>query len=84
MTDIFIESEDLKSIRNFVIELRASYEQFLKTAETLEPGTYLDIDQTMLKQRLGVNWPGDDIVGQLVKDACKLMRFHNILPEDLG
>jgi len=90
MSDIFDERKDLKNLKSFVAQLRDNYHTDIHErvrAEVSDLGTiertYVDPEEIRLKSRLVTHWPGDEIVGQIVKDAIRLMINNNIEPSDL-
>jgi len=88
MTDIFDEKDDIKNIRSFVSSLREQYETELhenyrvmtRSGKTQQ---YVDPDEVRSRNRLATHWPGDDIVGQIVKDTCRLLVNNELEPGDI-
>ncbi len=90
MTDIFDEKEDIKNIRSFVSFLRGQYETELHenyrvtTRDgAVENRIYVDPEEVRSRNRLATYWPGDDIVGQIVKDTCRLLVNNELDPGDI-
>ena len=78
MSNIFDEKEDLKSIRNLVHKLRELYLEDLKKVDGGRVN-YAEIDNVRIRQALATSsWPGDEIVGQLIRDTLDLMMNNNI------
>lgn len=90
MSDIFDEKRDLKNLTSFVAQLRNDYHtEFHERvrAEITDLGvvehTYVDPEEIRLKSNLVINWPGDEIVGQIIRDTIRLMIDNDIEPNDL-
>lgn len=90
MSDIFDEKKDLKYLKSFVVKLRNNYQSFMHNcvrAEVSNIGvverTNVDPEEIRLKNKLAISWPGDEIVGQIVKDTVRLIIDNNINPGDL-
>jgi hypothetical protein len=90
MTDIFDEKEDIKNVRSFVAFLRGQYETELHEkyrvstlGGTVEEREYVDPEELRSRNRLATHWPGDDIVGQIVKDTCRLLINNELEPGDI-
>jgi hypothetical protein len=80
MSDIFVESEDLKNIKSFITELHNRYINFYNEHKKEHP--YDGVDEIRRKSALGLlHWPGDELVTQIIIDASKLMVEHNIDPK---
>jgi hypothetical protein len=76
MSDIFDEREDLKNIMSIVGHLRQHY-----AAKVIpRSGEF----HTMAHTQLGINWPGDELVSQIIHDALKLMEYHHLTIQDIN
>lgn len=90
MSDIFDEKEDLKNLKSFVSFLRNEYEIDLHerhkvsvTDRGVEDRLHLDVDELRMRNHLATQWPGDEIVSQIIKDTCIIMKNNNLKPGDL-
>lgn len=90
MSDIFDERKDLKNLKSFVSQLRDNYQTEMHERVRVsvkdrapEDRTYVDPEEIRLRSRLVTHWPGDEIVGQVIKDSIRLMINNDIEPSDL-
>ena len=79
MSDIFDESEDLKDAKSFAAFLRDEYQRVLHDGVS----SPTNVDELRLRTHLANNWPGDEIITQIVRDVARIMRANRIKPEDI-
>lgn len=84
MSSIFSESNDIKSTKSLTSYLRDYYNEQMQNSMAYKASTNKFMPEEYKNiSMLAINWPGDEIVGQIVKDTCRLMVKHNITPDDL-
>ncbi len=75
---IYDEKKEFESVRGLTLKLREFYQEELKR---FEPGRR---DETVrVRTNLAMNWPGDEQVEQLLKDAFSMMMNNNVELEDI-
>jgi len=78
MTDIFDERKDMASTRSIAMYLKEKYD-----SEIVSGSLNMDVDERARITHLANNWPGNDSVRQLIKDATELMTEFKINPKDI-
>lgn len=75
MSDIYDEKEDLKNVRSFTAFMRSEYQRLYQSNLLGN-----DPDTIRLRSTLATNWPGDELIQQIVKDVSHIMKTNNIKP----
>lgn len=78
MSDVFDDSDDLKNVRSFVAFMRSEYQRQLHDGVKDEDPLTIRI-----RNQLATNWPGDDVMQQIIKDAATIMNSNHIKPSDI-
>jgi len=78
MTNIYNERAEMSTTRAIAIFLKEKYD-----ADLVGKSKDMDGDERARCTYLANNWPGDDIVRQIVKDAAKVLSEYNINPRNV-
>ncbi len=76
MSSIFTEKEDLKNMKSIIATLREDYASKLKNYEPR-------FGDARLLTKLNLQWPGDEIITQVLRDTFELLVKYDIDPKDI-
>jgi len=84
MSDIFDDKKDLRNMKSFVARLRDKYTSVMHNS-TSGRSSQINLDQDEMRRmtHLAMQWPGDEIVGQILKDAGILSNEADLDISDL-
>lgn len=77
-SDIFNENEDYKSVKLLTKKVHELCNDAFKSA------VVLNRDVRSNRVRLVNNWPGDDLIGQVIRDAVYLLKINNVNIDDVA
>ena len=76
MSDILEENSSL-TIRDITFRLREKY-----NSEFHSP-TVMDMDERQICTSLSIRWPGNEMVGQIIKDTIKILIECDMQPSEV-
>ena len=79
MSDIYDERQAIKSVKEISHHLRQFYIDEMRLQTSNESP-----DIKNRRTQLAMNWPGDEIVQQLIYDAVGVMKKFNISPKEVN
>lgn len=80
MSDIYDERDDYKSPKLLTQQLHRHYISILRRDVT---PARMDQDELRRSTELATNWPGDELVAQLIGDAVRLMSENGVGISDM-
>lgn len=86
-TDIFDEHKEMKSPKAISFALRKLYDNTFKESfkESKDnKGIRHNPDESRRRSTLALNWPGDELVQQLIRDTAMLMCKYDVDPEEIS